>query len=321
MEPPPQLIGKEIILMANCLYEANDEELYKMDVPELLVVNIPLNPSDCLSLGHLIASSNVTGVNLFNCNMTHTCMKYFIRGLGQSHSLATASIFGTSIDVHMVKILSEWLGFRNIKKLGLGMCNLGSEELSYITQSLKGNSIKYLNICICNIQVDESNGSLLTEFITCTPSLCTLSFHSNPFFGDIGAHCISFALQHNNTLQNLDLSLCGVTSAGAKSISDCLKANTGLKILHLSQNFIHDDGIYYLNESLVINKTLKQLHIKTCGLTEAGIESLAVMLLKNETIVRIVLNEYELPFEEIKEKLRLKGLLTPSVKRRLFSVL
>ena len=58
-------VGKEARLIANCLYEANNPALCTLfKSKELAITNVSLMPSDCLSLGCLIARSRIRCLGL-----------------------------------------------------------------------------------------------------------------------------------------------------------------------------------------------------------------------------------------------------------------
>ncbi|KAL5493910.1 hypothetical protein EMCRGX_G015148 [Ephydatia muelleri] len=74
--------GRELRLLANCLYEANNPALYKLvENVDSEIVNVPLTPSDCLSLGCLIAKLHNKYVRFSGCDLSSNCIKSFKQGL------------------------------------------------------------------------------------------------------------------------------------------------------------------------------------------------------------------------------------------------
>ena len=211
---PPNSIGKEMLLSANCLYEANNPALY---VPfpygfNLVIAHILLSPSDCLSLGCLIARSSITEVVLIECNLSPSCMRSLTQGLGSQPScIETLGLLTCSIDEQSVAVLSDWIMTCNVRTFGLSYCDFGYNGLACILKSLKGRSVHDLHLILSNVQVNESNDFVLQDFITSTPSLETLDLSFNFQFSNIGASCIAQALRHDITLKTLNISYCGIS--------------------------------------------------------------------------------------------------------------
>lgn len=318
----PNSVGKEILLLANCLHEAENPTLYELaNELMVLIANVPLLPSDILSLGRLIAKSSIMTVSLFECNLSPDYMKSFVQGLG-NHSLTIKTFFLTSfsIEEQSVAIISEWIRSTGSKigTLCLSHCNIGWNGLTCIIKSMKGQMIQKLLLCMSNIEIDENNGSMLQDFIISTPFMKTLYLSYNEKVGNIGAHYIAQALRHNTTLKTLDLSRCGITLPGVITLCDSLETNTGVYDLNLSQNDIGDDGIIYLSHSLQLNKTLTALNVMCCIFTKLGLESLAQMLTFNTTITKISWADVTMTTTALKVGLASSGLLTPSVEAVLF---
>ena len=246
-----------MLLLANCLYETANPTLYEMtNGLALKIINVPLLPSDCLSLGCLIAKSCIKDVVLLKCNLSPSCMKSFTVGFrGQPLFLKKLEFSSYSFDEQSLSILSEWIV--DIKALNLMLCNVGCKGLTCILLSLRGRSIEALGLNGSNVEVNESNGYLLQEFISCTPSLESLDLSENLQVSDVGAHYIGQALEFNNTLKHLDLSNCGITLVGAVALCDSLETITGLTTLDLRHNDIGDHGKYLCHCLMGKKKTIK----------------------------------------------------------------
>ena len=127
--------------------------------------------------------------------------------------------------------------------------------------------IRNLLLCMSNVEINESNGSILLDFIISTPFMKTLCLSYNEQVNNIGAQYIVQALRHNTTLKTLNLSRCGITLPGAMTLCDSLETNTSVNDLNLSENDIGDDGIVCLSHSLELNKALTTLNIMSCRFT------------------------------------------------------
>ena len=282
----------------------------------VLIANVPLLPSDTFSLGWLIARSSITTVSLFECNLSSSYMKSFVQGLG-SQSLKIKTLCA---DEESIAVLFEWIQITgsNIETLCLSHCNIGWKGLTCIIKSMKGHMIRNLLLCMSNVEINESNGSILLDFIISTPFMKTLCLSYNEQVNNIGAQYIVQALRHNTTLKTLNLSRCGITLPGAMTLCDSLETNTSVNDLNLSENNIGDDGIVCLSHSLELNKALTTLNIMSCRFTKLGLKSLALMLTSNTSIKKIVWADAFMESEKLKGTLVSAGLLTPSVEAVLF---
>ena len=331
--------GREVVLMANCLYEAENRgkdtesqqqilEVYEsVDESEVCIENLTLTPSDCLSLGFLVDKANVTEVSLNECQCSPKCIQSLAQGLGCSSKLNTLGLSGFSINEVCLKYLSSWLKNSNLECLRLINCNVGSKGLGYILYALQGQSIKTILIGFSHVKVEkvlaEEDCIGLEPFLNNTPSLRELGFAFTPEFGNIGACDIGKALHNNYILKKLVLCSCGITLDGVKALSDGMMTNCGLEELSLDLNNIYDEGIKYLTESLKYNSTLETLSIGGCGLTIQGVTFLAELLHFNTTIKKIHrtafgIDEDMLDFQNEKTILLSLDLLTIHVEDVLF---
>ena len=77
----------------------------------------------------------------------------------------------------------------------------------------------------------------------------------NIAIGDDGVEMIARGLKNNSTLQQLDLSSCGVTDEGCDHLAGTLSTGgTGLTHLTLHKNAISDGGAVSLAHALTRNR-------------------------------------------------------------------
>ena len=77
---------------------------------------------------------------------------------------------------------------------------------------------------------------------------------------DIGVQHLSEAVQHNNTISELYLSLNkAITDTGAVALSDLMKVNKSLRTLHLLGTSVGEEGAAALIESLRHNEVVTEL--------------------------------------------------------------
>ena len=183
-----------------------------------------LTPSDCLSLGCLIARSNIKQLGLMCCDLSSRCIKSLKQGLSESPCISKLAIVDSSLDEESIKNLSELLSIiKSIKEFGIACCNLKGNGLTCILDALKGCSIQSLTISCSYVQVDDNDGSVLRDFIIGMPSLEALNLTFNLHFGDIGARHIGEALKSSNNLRTLDLTCCRIAFCGIITLCEGLK--------------------------------------------------------------------------------------------------
>ena len=98
-------------------------------------------------------------------------------------------------------------------------------------------------------------------------------------------------LQKNNTLLELCLSNCGITSEVVETLSEVLNKNKTLQRLMLHFNtMISDDGAKFIANGLRNSTTLRELDLRGCGITSKGAKALSDALLVNKTLNVLVLS-------------------------------
>lgn len=98
---------------------------------------------------------------------------------------------------------------------------------------------------------------------------------------------LSFALEHNQSLRELTLSVCYFDTAGATELSRALRKNQTLAKLNLPCGNIGSDGILALAESLLQNDALTRLDLSYNPIGDQGAVSLAAVLQYNKTLTRL----------------------------------
>ena len=85
-------------------------------------------------------------------------------------------------------------------------------------------------------------------------------------------------IEHNSTLELLDLSGCDLLSSVGELLSDMLRTNTSLLHLNLEENILGDQGISCLAAGLKSNSTLQSLDLKANHCAAQGCEQIAEAL-------------------------------------------
>ena len=98
-------------------------------------------------------------------------------------------------------------------------------------------------------------------------------------FGDKGASHLAEALSHTS-LQEINISYCGIGEDGMEAISSALKTSTTLKCLYVYRNNFGDKGASHLAEALS-HTSLQKVDISYCGIGEDGMVYSTLLLSQN----------------------------------------
>ena len=152
--------------------------------------------------------------------------------------------------------------------------NTGAAHLAKVMGTEK------LNISCCGIGEEEM--AAFSSGLSNSTTLKCLKARWNTF-GDKGATHLAVALNHTS-LQEIDISRCGIGEEGMVTLSSALKTNTTLKQLDISRNSSGEEGIIALSSALKTNTTLKHLYAQENKFGDRGASHLAVAL--NHTSLR-----------------------------------
>lgn len=140
---------------------------------------------------------------------------------------------------------------------------------------------------------DEINKILdeIFSFIKMNKNLLTLSLSNIPliYTRNVNAKLIKYLsnfMISNDTIQNLNLSTCGITVNVINVLS-----YTNLISLNLSDNSIGDLGVKYIAEFLKNNNTLQKLNLDMTCISKNGCQYLSDALLKNNTLLDLKLSQ------------------------------
>lgn len=133
--------------------------------------------------------------------------------------------------------------------------------------------------------------------------------------GDDGAKFLALELKHPECKLNMiEISSCGIGKNGMKYIADSLKINKTLVKLNAGfmkstidldevQNYIESDGAIYLAESLKINNTIRDIDIVYTGVKQSGIKALEEALMQNDKIIKLNLEQFGVPHNELSREM------------------
>lgn len=150
----------------------------------------------------------------------------------------------------------------------------------------------YIEILISDFSLNGS--SAIAEIIKYNTALKVLWILAGSEFlgvnlGAAGGEKIADALKYNNTLEELNLSYCGLGAQGAIAIANALQSNpnTALKIVHLLKNKIDVEGGIAFAEMLKKNTSLRLLNLWENNLGSKGGIAIAQALEVNNSLEEI----------------------------------
>ena len=104
------------------------------------------------------------------------------------------------------------------------------------------------------------------------------------YFADQIAPPIARCLREGNFLQQLNISLNGLSPNGARLLSNGLIHNTSLQMLDLNYCSAGDKGVQYIFQALEKNQTLLSLEMQGCRITDVGVRCIARTLRANKAL-------------------------------------
>ncbi len=249
-----------LLSLINCLYEAEDSSLCVF-VAELLNHELdlsytPLNPIDCLSVGHFasicISSNCKLVLHLTNCYIGNQGCKFLTRGLFKctdSHAKLTLNVSSNNIDDNGIHYIAQVLKKNKslLSEFTLSGNAIDNSSLNNLCETLSTNtSLKTLHLRNCSLTISDDNGAALYQLLSEHNSLEYLNLSDNTV-----ASCqhIAAGLAVNKTLKLLRLAGCQLTDRSIEELSTGLIHN--IEFLDILSNYsITEDGIKILARQL-----------------------------------------------------------------------
>ena len=166
-----------------------------------------------------------------------------------------------------------------LKCLNINGNNFGDKGASHLAKALGHTSLQEIDISNCGI--GEEGMVALSSALSTNTTLECLLVHGNSF-GDKGVSHLAVALGHTS-LQEIDISDCGIGEEGMVALSSALKTNTTLKRLKAYGNNFGDKGATHLAKALS-HTSLQEIDISLCGIGEEGMVALSSALSTNTTL-------------------------------------
>ncbi len=255
-EPKPLLLS-----LINCLYEAEDLSLctFVADLlnHELDLSCTPLNPIDCLSVGHFasICTSidNKLALYLYSCFIGNQGGKLLTKGLSKCtphpHAKLILSLSSNNIDDEGINYIAE-LFKKNISllsELTLSVNAIVTRGLSTLCEALSTNtSLITLDLNQCSITILDDNGAALYQLLSENDSLEYLNLSINTV---TSFHHIAAGLAVNKTLRTINFAKCKLTDHSIKELTTGLINNIESLDIH-GNDSITEDGMKTLTRHL-----------------------------------------------------------------------
>ena len=300
-----------LVNLLHGLYEAQDPSLCQFVASHLKggldLHGNTLSPMDCLVVGYFLScvcltTSGEFKVNLSGCSLDDYRASFLIREMAKQLSTCSnlTDAQTTTGDNRVPGRLAMHLSGNNIHEKGgkaigdvlmvnrsLQVLDLSSNPISagvvHIAESLKCNhSLLKLNLSDCDIS--EKGGKAIGDALMVNRSLQVLDLYNNPI--SAGVVHIAESLKQNDSLQEINLSNCGISEEGCMAIGDALMANRSLQVLDLRNNAI-SVGVVHIAESLKHNHSLLEVRFGGHGLSVDNVKTLCDALMVDRRSLRV----------------------------------
>jgi hypothetical protein len=154
-----------------------------------------------------------------------------------------------------------------------------------LAQALYGNT--HVTTLRLGNKIGNAGAIMLAEMLEHNITLEVLDLSDNASISAQGIKSLAKALEKNKTLKSLNLSGTNIKQQACEALGKMLKANTTLKMLVIDGTGFHkfgDNGVKALKAGLELNTSLTELSIAYNGITSVGADSLARILENNSTI-------------------------------------
>ena len=205
-------------------------------------------------------------LNLSECGFTSELASYFAKGLAQNHS---------------------------VRKVILHSNNIGSTGTVSIFKSLEHNtSLEELDLSE-NWPLAEGDsdavGCTIERILNVNRTLKVLNLPECGFISELASY-FAKGLAQNHSVRKVILHSNNIGSTGAVSIFKSLEHNTSLEELDLSENWPLAEGDSEavgcaIERILKVNRTLKVLNLSGCNVTDSIVKHILTALMKNTSLV------------------------------------
>ena len=299
--------------------------LYGSGVKELWLYDTEIGLPDCETLCELLKSTHsLQDLYIHNNNLSSESVASIITGLSHNSSLTTLHILNSHFTMANVDSLASVLKDHSkctLTVLYLQDCHISSEGAVELAAALcKNTTLEHLNLshnpigehvegatAVAKMLVENKTLTLLNLHdchissegaVKLAAALCknTTLEHLNLSYNPIGEHvegatAVAKMLVENETLTNLYLRDCHISSEGAVKLAAALCRNSTLKDLSLNCNPIGVEGASSMSDMLQHNTSLEVLDLCDDSVGEEGVHKLINSLKHNQTLRQLCLPE------------------------------
>ena len=200
-------------------------------------------------------------------------------------SLLTLNLSQNLIGFEGILALADSLLYNcTLQELDLSWNNVGLHGAGYLADVLmKGETMVLLNIC--HTEMGFEGMQALANKFSLNSSIQKLNISMNSV-----ANCDTVEFKDYNIFRNfhhiqeLDVSMTGITSYGVAALADMLMTSSEMKVLRLSNNYIGLYGVTMLANGLLRNHSLQHLDLSWNSIGSDGAKALSSVLKRNRRI-------------------------------------
>ena len=229
----------------------------------------------------LIVSQTLKVLNLSYCSITDPIVKRILTGLTKNKSLVTVNMELPKLSVSCAVSLFQQMTTHPTLSISVGEVNVLG--VGRVKMDRKG---------LCCV-ISNFNPDKCVEFFRALKNrgLRVLSLIVQDLTDQTAEH-FAVGLAESQSIQELKLKHCKISSAGAVSILRSLKQNTSLEKLDLSGNSQLAEGDSevvgcVIERMLSVSQTLKVLNLSYCAITDPIVKRILTGLTKNKSLVRV----------------------------------
>ena len=229
-----------------------------------------------LVLGYCIANSQCAwNLNFYSMNVNAEMLLQGLQDCKLQPAYTIKSIKWVYCGCEVYRKLLDFMIHTESMELGHG----DQFHLTQFCQWLPTCQLKTLSrSCI-----EPLNIEILSRALNAVLSLKTLNMKFSKFTLQ-SMRAFASMLQQNQSLINVDISLCNIDSDSACCLVKALYSNTALTVLDMSKNSVGERGALAIAEMLKYNTTLTVLDMSKNSVGEKGALAMAEMLKYNTTL-------------------------------------
>lgn len=171
--------------------------------------------------------------------------------------------------------------------------HFGDKATERLAQALYANT--HVTTLRLGNKIGDAGAKALAQMLEHNTTLEVLDLSGNVSISAHGIKSLTKVLETNTTLASLNLSGTNIKQQACEALGRMLKVNTTLRILVITGDLFHhkfgDNGVKALESGLKHNRSLTKLSIANNGITSVGASILARILENNFTMTEFNVND------------------------------